>query len=162
MKTQRSIVIAAGVAAGVVFTSVLMAGGDRDKVPPPRDVTLTGKIVDLHSFMTDKFESSDHVRCTQRCIQAGVPAALATEDELIIIGEGQKGPARTIAPLAFRYAELKGKLYERKGIKYIDVASVKAAKDPESEEDMEEDWETDRGWDDDEERDHDDPERGDQ
>ena len=150
MKTQRSIVIAAGVAAAVLCTSVLIAGGDRDKVPPPRDVTLTGKIVDLQSFMTDKFESSDHAKCTQRCIQAGVPAALETEDGLIIIGEGSKGPARTITPLAFRYAELKGKLYEREGIKYIDVASAKAAKDPESEE---EDWESEDDWDDDEERD---------
>jgi len=150
MKTLRSIVIAAALAAAILCTSVLMAGGDRDKVPPPRDVVLTGKIVDLHSFMTDKFESSDHAKCTQRCIQAGVPAALETEDGLIIIGEGSKGPARTITPLAFRYAELKGKLYEREGIKYIDVASAKAAKDPESEE---EDWESEDDWDDDEERD---------
>ena len=150
MKTQRSIVVAAGVAVAVLFTSVLMAGGDRDKTVPPKDVTLTGKIVDLQSFMTGKFESSDHVKCTQRCIQAGVPAALETQDGLIVIGEGSKGPARTITPLAFRYAELKGKLYERKGVQYIDVASAKAAKDPESEEDPEEDWETDHGWDDDE------------
>ena len=149
MKARKSIVIAAGVAAAVLCTSVLMAGGDRDKVPPPRDVTLTGKIVDLQSFMTDKFESSDHAKCTQRCIQAGVPAALETEDGLIVIGEGPKGPARTIAPLAFRYAELKGKLYERQGIKYIDVASAKAAKDPESEEDTEEDWDSEGDWDDD-------------
>ena len=148
MKTQRSIVIAAGVAATVLFGSVLMARGDRDKVPPPRDVTLTGKIVDLHSFMTDRFESSDHAKCTQRCIQAGVPAALETEDGLIVIGEGPKGPARTIAPLAFRHAELKGRLYEREGIKYIDVTSAKAAKAPESEEDTEEDWDSEGDWDD--------------
>lgn len=148
MKTQRSMVIAAGVAAAVLFTSVLMAGGDRDKVPPPREVTLTGRIVDLQSFMTDKFESSDHAKCTQRCIQAGVPAALETEDGLIVIGEGLKGPARTIAPLAFHYAELKGKLYEYKGIKYIDITSAKATKDAESEEDTEEDWDSDPGWDD--------------
>ena len=146
MKTQRSIVIAAAVAAAVLFTSVLVAGGDRDKVLPPRDVKLTGKIVDLQSFMTGKFESTDHIKCTERLIQAGVPTALETEDGLIIIGEGPKGPARTIAPLAFRYAELKGKLYERHGIKYIDLESAKAAKDPESEEDTEEDWDADSSW----------------
>ncbi len=149
MKTQRCMVIAAGVAAAVLFTSVLMAGGDRDKVPPPRDVTLTGKIVDLQSFMTDKYESSDHIKCTQLCIQAGVPAALETEDGLIIIGEGPKGPTRTIAPLAFRYTELKGKLYEQKGIKYIDIESAKTVRDPDSEEDTEEDWEDEGGSDDD-------------
>jgi len=148
MKRQESVVIAAGVAAAVVFTSVLSAGGGRDKAPPPRDVTLTGKIVDLHSFMTEKYESIDHVKSTQRCIEAGVPAALETEDGLIILGEGSKGPTRTIIPLAFQYAELKGKLYEREGIKYIDVASAKAAKTPESEEETEEDWENEQDWDD--------------
>ena len=161
MKTQRNIVIAAGVAAAVLFTSVLIAGGDRDKVPPPQDVTLTGKIIDLHSFMTDRFESSDHVKCTQRCIKHGVPAALETEDGLIIIGEGPKGPKRTIEPLASQYAELKGKLYERKGIKYIDIESAKAAKDPRAEEDVEEDWDTDSGWDDESRSDFDDSEEDD-
>lgn len=157
MKKQRSMVIAAVVAGAVLFTSVLMAGGDRDKVPPPRDVKLTGKIVDLQSFMTGKFESTDHIKCTERCIQAGVPAALETEDGIIIIGEGPRGPARTLAPLAFRHAELKGKLYERHGIKYLDLESAKVIKDPESEEDEEVDWETGDGWDDDENRDDDDP-----
>ena len=147
MKMQRSTVIAGAVAGAVVFTSVLMAGGDRDKAPRPREVTITGKIVDLQSFMTGKFESSDHVACTQRCIQSGVPVALETQDGLIIIGEGTKGPARTIAPLAFQYAELKGNLYDHLGIKYIDVASAKAAKDPGLEEEVEESWETDPGWD---------------
>ena len=149
MKTQRSIVIVAGVAAMVLFGSVLMARGDREKSPPPREATLTGKIVDLQSLMTGKFESSDHATCTQRCIQAGVPAGLETEDGLIIIGQGPKGPARTIAPLALRYAELKGKLYECKGIKYIDIESATAIRDPDSEEDTEENWEPQSGWEDD-------------
>ena len=148
MKAQRSIVITTVVVAVVMFTSVLLAGGDRDRTPPPRDATLTGKIVDFHSFMTGEFESSDHAKCAQRCIQAGVPAALETEDGLIVIGEGPKGPACTIAPLASRYAELKGKLYEREVIKYIDVTSAQAAKDPDSEEDPEEDWQSTGDWDD--------------
>jgi hypothetical protein len=126
-----------------------MARGDREKTKSPRDVTLTGKIIDLQSYMTGKFESSDHTACTQRCIEAGVPAALETEDGLIVIGEGSRGPVRTIAPLAFRNAELKGKLYDHKGIKYLDVTSAKAVEDPESEEEVEEDWATTPDWEDD-------------
>lgn len=148
----RSIGATAAVVAVVLFASVLVAGGDRDKNPVPKDVTLTGRIVDLQSFMSGKFESSDRLKCTQRCIQAGVPAALETEDGLIILGEGAKGPARTIAPLAMRHVELKGKLYEHKGVKYIDVTSAKPTKQLENAEETDSDTEPDAGWDNEEDR----------
>jgi hypothetical protein len=135
-RTRNTII--AGV-VGVMFVSALYAAGDRDKNPPPRDVTLTGKIVDLQSFMTGKFASSDKAKCTRDSIRGGVPAALETKDGLVVIGEGTKGAARTIAPLAFQDAELKGKLYEKHGVRYIDITSAKAAKpEPEPEPDTEE------------------------
>ncbi|MGB2987489.1 MAG: hypothetical protein WBE26_16620 [Phycisphaerae bacterium] len=141
MRNQRNVskkVIT--VVVGVVLVSVICAAGDREKNPPPRDVTLTGKIVDLHSFMTDKFESSDKAECTRDSIRAGVPAALETEEGLVLIGEGPRGAARTIAPLAFQAVELKGKLYEKHGLRYIDVTSANAVK-PEAEPEDEDPWE---------------------
>ena len=128
------------VVVGVVLVSVICAAGDREKNPPPRDVTLTGKIVDLHSFMTDKFESSDKVESTRNNIYEGVPAALETEEGLVLIGQGGKGAARTLAPLAFQAAELKGKLYEKNGLRYIDITSANAVK-PEVELEEEDPWE---------------------
>lgn len=137
----RNVIIASVV--GVMFVSVLCIAGDRDKNPAPRDVTLTGRIVDLQSFMNGKFASADKARCTRECIRAGVPAAIETDDGLIVIGEGTKGAARTLAPFAYENAELKGKLYERHGLRYIDITSAKAARAkpaPEPEADVEEPW----------------------
>ncbi len=128
MSHRRIVGRAATAVAAMVVVSVLHAEPERGKTPPPRDVTLTGKIVDLQSLMTGKFKSSDHKRCTRDCIRAGVPAALQTDDGIVIIGEGDKGPQRTIMPLAFQLVELKGKLYEREGLRYIDITSAKAAK----------------------------------
>lgn len=128
MSHRQTFGMVATAVAAIVVVSVLQAEPERGKTPPPRDVTLTGKIVDLQSFMTGQFKSSDHKRCTQDCIRAGVPAAIQTDDGIVIIGEGTKGPQRTIMPLAFRQAELKGKLYEREGMFYIDITSAKAAK----------------------------------
>jgi len=128
---------------GVVLVSVLCAAGDREKNPPPREVTLMGTVVDLHSFMTGKFESSDKAKCIRDGIRAGVPAALETEDGLVLIGEGRKGVARTITPLAFQTAELKGRLYEKRGVRYIDITSAKAVEpkpQPEPEEEVENPW----------------------
>ena len=113
---------------GVALIVLFCAAGDDQKNESPRDVTLMGKVVDLHSVMMGKFESSDKVKCTRDCIRAGVPAALETENGLILIGEGTKGAAKTLAPLAFQDVELKGKLYERYGIRYIDITSAKAAR----------------------------------
>ena len=112
----------------IVVVSALYAGQERSKTPPPRDATLTGTIVDLQNFMTGKYNSSDRKRCTQESLRAGVPAALETDDGLVIIGEGTKGPQRTIMPLALQYVELKGKLYEHNGLRYIDITSAKPTK----------------------------------
>lgn len=145
MRTRRDVVVAfAVVLAGAWLATALYAGPDRSS--RPREVTLTGKIVDLQGYMTEKYASADHAKCTTDCIRAGVPAALETEDGLVIIGEGVTGPARSLAELALRNVELKGKLYERHGIQYIDIKSTKSVKVEEEPED--ESW--DRDDDDDE------------
>jgi len=128
------------------LASVLYASGDRDKGAAPRDVTMVGKVVDLQSFMTGKYESSDQVKSTRDSIRAGVPAALETEEGIVILGQGMKGAARTLTPLAFQVVEAKGKLYEKHGLKYLDLSSAAVAKkSPEAESEVEED---DWGFDD--------------
>jgi len=116
--------MAVAVAALIVGASTLLAGGERNKPVKPQDVTLIGKVVDLQSFMTGKFTSSDPVQATQDCIRQGVPAALETEIGLIVIGLGERGPSRTLIPLAFKNVEVKGKLYENDGLQYLDLASA--------------------------------------
>lgn len=151
-KYQRNVAIAvATVAAVTILVSALRAGDERGQKPAPREVTLTGRVVDLHNYMTEKFPSADKVKCTRECLSVGVPAALETDDGLVIIGKGPKGPARDMAPLALQNAELKGKLYERHGLRYIDVISAKAVKIVPSEDKQEfdtdepenDDWESD-------------------
>lgn len=115
-------------AAIAVAVSALQAGDERANTPAPREVTLIGKVVDLHCCMTGKFPSTDHVKCTRECIRAGVPAALETEDGLIVLGHGPKGAARTVAGLALKTVEARGKLYERHGLRYLDLTTAKALK----------------------------------
>ena len=150
----------AAMAVGVTLVTALYAGDDRTKTPLPRDVTLTGKVVDLQNSMTGRFTSSDHAKCTQECLRAGVPAALETDEGLVIIGEGVKGPQRTLTPFAFQVVEIKGKLYEKQGLRYIDMTSAKAAKPPQepASEDEEEAWpEYDEGDEEPSEQDVDEP-----
>ena len=113
-------------------------GGER----PPREVTMTGRVVSVHSSMTGQFASPDQTKSTADNIRAGVPAALDTPTGLILLGQGTTGVGRTLIPLAFQEVEVKGKLYEKGGLKYIDIVSVDAvAADEEDEEDNKDDGE---------------------
>ena len=112
-------------------------GGER----PPREVTMTGRVVSVHSFMTGQSASPDQTKGTADNLRAGVPAALDTPTGLILLGQGTTGVARTLIPYAFQEVEVHGKLYEKGGLKYIDIASVDAVEAEEEEEEAEEDGE---------------------
>jgi len=108
------------------------ADGER----PPREVTMTGRVVSVHAFMTGQ-APPDEIKGTAESIRAGVPAALDTPTGLIILGQGTTGVGRTLIPLAFQEVEVHGKLYEKGGLKYIDIASVEAVEAEEEEEEEE-------------------------
>jgi len=89
-----------------------------------REVTMTGRVVDLNSFMTGEYASEDHAMCTADCIRNGVPAGLETNTDLIILGKGMTGPDKVVLPLAFEQVEVRGKLFEKSGVKYLDIISI--------------------------------------
>jgi hypothetical protein len=99
----------------------------RGKAPKSvaREVTLTGRVVDVHCLMTGKFPKADRIKCTQECIKAGVPVALETDRGVFLLGTGPKSAAKTLAPLAYQLVDVRGKLYTRLGLKYIDLLSAK-------------------------------------
>jgi hypothetical protein len=103
-----------------------------------KEVALTGRIVDLHCFMTGSQPDKDLARCTQKCLRGGVPAALETESGLVILGKGMMGIGREASRHALSMVEISGKLYERHGLKYVDVTSIKEARKVEPEEPEEE------------------------
>ena len=89
-----------------------------------REVKLSGRVVDLHTFMTGRAAGPDAARLTADRIRNGVAVALETKSGLIVLGQGSKNPARALLPLAYREVALSGKLYEKAGVKYLDVTNV--------------------------------------
>jgi hypothetical protein len=98
-KTMRSRHVVVGALAtaalGLLVWSVNadVRGGRGEQVG--KDVVVTGRVIDLHCFMTGQMPSSDPVRCTTDCIRAGVPAALESDTGLFVLGQGVTGPAKT-------------------------------------------------------------------
>jgi hypothetical protein len=89
-----------------------------------KEVTLTGRLVDLHCAITGKYISADREECTQDCLRAGVTPALETDRGLVILGKGMTSPARTLAEHAFQEIRVTGKLYEKSGIHYLDMTAA--------------------------------------
>ena len=142
-------VVAAGVLMFTLGLSTLLAQNQPQKpLGQPevqvKEVTFTGKIVDLHCFMTGGQKDKDATKCTQKCLREGVPAALETDNGLVLLGKGMTGIGREVSRHALGMVEIKGKLYEKQGLKYIDVTSVKEVKkvvpEEEEEEEGEENW----------------------
>ena len=128
-------ILTIAVCSAVLFASTLLAGGRPKKnSPKPEDVTLVGLVVDLQTYMTEKCPNDDFAKCTRDNIRGGVPAAIETEDGLIMIGMGDKGPARLLVPLAYQNAEVTGKLYDREGVLYLDMTAAKVYKEEAEEE----------------------------
>jgi len=145
MKHARFIGAAAAVAVFATLGLSSLFAQNREQAAPQKqetkgkEVTLVGKIVDLQCYMTGEYPTKDQAECARKCIRAGVPAALETDNGLVILGMGHRGPGREIEKHAMAMVELKGKLYEKHGVKYIDIVSVKATKVAKPE--PEEDWE---------------------
>lgn len=118
-----------GVAALMAMDNPPGAQKPANNTPPVpvvqgKEVTLEGRIVDLQCFMSEKFASSDHAKCTADCIRAGVPAAIETNSGLVMIGMGTKSPSAQLVPFALEKAKITGKLYDRDGVRYVDMAKI--------------------------------------
>lgn len=115
------------VSAQIAGPSMIGPPQDAATTPNAKEVTMTGRVVDLQCFMTGQAPSADVKKCAADCIRAGVPAGLETTDGLIVLGQGVKGPAKTLLSFAHQTVEVSGKLYEGGGVRYLDISSIQAS-----------------------------------
>ena len=108
----------------LVGASTLVARGGRDRPAKPKDVTLTGTITDLHSFMTEKPQPT---RAVQRLIRGGMPAVLEIENGAVLLGGVSKQFRKELLRLVHEDVEIEGKLYEKRGLRYVDIIAMDIA-----------------------------------
>jgi hypothetical protein len=98
------------------------------KVPvQAKELTVVGTLVDFQSYMTGKIKGKDPMKWSRECMRRGVPAALETGDGLIVLGLPE-GKPKKLAEHAMKTVQLRGKLYEKAGLKYLEVADIRTAK----------------------------------
>jgi hypothetical protein len=97
----------------------------KEKTCDGKEVTLTGRVVDLACYMGG-MTSKDHCKCTAECLKSGVPAALVTPKGMVMLGKGHKGAGEMLAAHAYREVRVRGKMYEKNGMKYMSIESIES------------------------------------
>ena len=114
--------------SGLVFATALWAQKPK-RVVRGKETTVRGRLTDIHSYMTGAVSGENAIRATQDSFRAGAAAGIETEGGLVILGSGDKGPARMIVPLAQQEVVAKGKLFEKNGLRYLDLTGIQAHKE---------------------------------
>lgn len=117
----------------VCFVMSGQASTEDDRPARPKMVTLTGVLVDVYSYMTappprDERAAEELDKVVKDSLKNGVPACIETDDGLYILGKGVKAPIEQVVPLANREVEVRGKMYEKGGVHYVDIVSIRAVK----------------------------------
>lgn len=91
------------------------------------DATFTGEIVDLSCYLASGKKGRVHKTCAQRCAERGLPIGILTGDGkvyLLLEDHANEQPYEDAKKLAGVQAEVKGKLYDERGIASIVLGSI--------------------------------------
>ncbi len=128
---KRVLIGLAVVALMLAYVSVL-AGDPAPSTAKeaPKNVTLTGEIVDMGCYLSDGAKGADHKGCASMCISNGMPMGLLTSDGklyLLTLNHDNADPYNAAKKLASQQVTITGPVVERDGVKSVTVTEVKAA-----------------------------------
>ncbi len=97
----------------------------------PKDITVTGEVVDIACFIKMGASGSGHKQCATDCAKAGIPLAIATEKGEIYLPtakEDMKGANDILLPFVAEKVMVTGKLFEKGGQRLLAINTVEKAK----------------------------------
>jgi hypothetical protein len=92
---------------------------------PPRELSVTGRVVTVHAYMTGQV-SEENAKIVTDGLRAGGAPALETPNGLVILGQGNTSGVRALLALANQEVEVHGRMYEKAGVKFLDFDTVHA------------------------------------
>jgi hypothetical protein len=90
--------------------------------------SVEGEIIDMACYVSQEAKGPDHAGCAKRCVKAGQPMGLLTDDGTVYVlyASHKDGAAFEAAKEhAGTKVQISGKLSTMSGIKGIEVATVK-------------------------------------
>lgn len=100
-------------------------------------ITLHGALSEAEKALAKSPEGAAQIQDFHRQLFASGFESLRQEIKRItgVLGQGMKGPAKTLVPFAHRSVEVRGKLFENGGVRYLDISSIQASDGPGEEQD---------------------------
>lgn len=96
----------------------------KERTATGKEVTMTGPIQDLAGFMTGQYATTDHAKCAADALRAGQPAVIHSSSGVVLIGVGATGVSARLASYALQTAQLRGRLFQKNGLTYLEVTTV--------------------------------------
>jgi hypothetical protein len=115
-----------------VFT-IAIAAEEKKAEETAKPVTITGEIIDTGCYMAHGAAGEKHKACGATCVAAGMPMGLLTEKGVLYLvtqPHENKDAYNKMKAWVGDKAEVTGMVYERGGMKSIEVASAKQAAAP--------------------------------
>ena len=138
MKNSRfSPFVVVSLAAIFLFVMPLLAGG-----APRKIVTIKGEILDMGCFISRGLAGQVHRECATKCLANGVPVGLVTADSTVYYlsqnhdramdptSYGPPDPFELCRRSPAVVMEITGIVWERKGIKELEVKAARVAPNP--------------------------------
>jgi len=126
-----------------LLSSVIAAAPPPPKrTGPPKAQTFTGEILDMGCYLSRGLRGDLHRECALKCIASGIPMGLATDDGTIFLltqnhdrameprAFGPPDPFQVCKQNAANRMTVTGLVWERDGIKELEVKAAKVAPAP--------------------------------
>ena len=113
-----------------VFTIAIAAEEKKAEVKAAKPVTMMGEIVDTGCYLGSGAMGEKHKGCGTTCVAAGMPMGLLTEKGVLYLitqPHDNKDAYNKMKEWVGDKAEVTGMVYERSGMKAIEVSSAKHA-----------------------------------
>ncbi|MBI3928949.1 MAG: hypothetical protein HY319_25630 [Armatimonadetes bacterium] len=93
-----------------------------------KSVTVQGEVLDLACYLGEGAQGAEHAECAVKCLKAGQPMGLKASDGkvyLLVSSHEDDKPFKQAMDLGGQQVSVTGSLFEKDGMKAIEVASVK-------------------------------------
>jgi hypothetical protein len=128
---KKGLVIAGVLVLAFVFlfsaAFAQMAKKEEPKKGGPKEITVTGEVVDLACYIKMGATGAGHKECATNCAKAGIPLGiLDAKGELYLPSakEDMKGANDILLPFVAEKVTVTGKLFEKGGQKLLSIEKV--------------------------------------
>lgn len=94
------------------------------------EMTWTGEVLDLACYVAKGAQGAEHAGCAKKCVQAGQPMGLLTDDGTVVLlaaSHADAAPYEALKDWAGSQVMVTGEMVERDGVSMVTVTGSEAA-----------------------------------